>query len=77
MDCPFGVDITKMFSIYNGYVMSKNGERFLQNYDKTAEEERLDKCQQCGACMAQCPQHIQIPDQLAAIGSVIDDLRRA
>lgn len=77
MDCPFGVDIPKMFSLYNGYVMSKNGERFLQNYDKTAEEERLDKCQQCGACMDQCPQHIQIPDQLAVIGSVIDDLRRA
>lgn len=76
MDCPFGVDIPKMFKLYNGYALTKRARGFLEDYNETPESERVHNCQKCGACMAQCPQHIQIPDQLAMIGELVEKLSK-
>ena len=67
MDCPFGVDIPKMFSIYNRYAVQKDEEDYWEEYSAQPESERADQCQACGACMEQCPQHIRIPDKMAMI----------
>lgn len=71
MDCPFGVDIPKMFSIYNKYAVQKDEEDYWEEYRAQPESEWADKCQACGACMEQCPQHIQIPDKMSMIRNLI------
>lgn len=71
MDCPFGVDIPKMFSLYNHYVLDRDGEDYLEAYEAQPESQRADQCQACGACMEKCPQHIRIPDQMVTIRETV------
>ena len=74
MDCPFGVDIPKMFSLYNHYVLDRDGEDYLEAYEAQPESERADQCQACGACMEKCPQHIRIPDQMVTIRETVEKI---
>ena len=74
MDCPFGVDIPKMFSLYNHYVLDRDGEDYLEAYEAQPESERADQCQACGACMKKCPQHIRIPDQMVTIRETVEKI---
>ena len=74
MDCPFGVDIPKMFSLYNHYVLDRDGEDYLEAYEAQPESERADQCQACGACMEKCPQHIHIPDQMVTIRETVEKI---
>ncbi|WP_207721550.1 aldo/keto reductase [Neobittarella massiliensis] len=68
MDCPFGVDIPRIFAIYNDYKKHQNQFICKTSYLKdTPPEHRADQCKRCGKCMDHCPQHIRIPDQLAEI----------
>jgi len=66
MPCPFGVDIPRNFSvlnnahIYNDFKGGKNSYKMLK-------ESSADFCKKCGACMKQCPQHINIPDMLEKV----------
>lgn len=68
MDCSFGVDIPGVFGVYNDYKKTENKALAKRDYfvflDK---EEQGGNCQKCGACMTNCPQHINIPDQLEKI----------
>ena len=65
MPCPFGLEIPMIFGTYN------NVELFKERYDdytkRIPEDKRADKCTGCGACMAACPQNIQIPDRMAEV----------
>lgn len=70
MDCPFGVDIPKMFTLYNKYAMDKNLEAFKKAYNETDEAQRADKCEACGNCMKLCPQTIKIPDKMKMISEL-------
>lgn len=72
MDCSFGVDIPKMFSLYNHYVLDRDGEDYLEAYKAQPESQRADQCQACGACMEKCPQHIRIPDQMVTIRETVE-----
>lgn len=74
MDCPFGVDIPKMFALYNHFVLDKDEEDYLEAYRAQPEETLADKCRACGACLSKCPQHIQIPEKMAAIRETVDKL---
>lgn len=74
MDCPFGVDIPKMFSLYNSYALDRDEEDYLEAYRAVPESERADKCQACGACMEKCPQKIQIPDKMTVIRELVEKL---
>lgn len=74
MDCPFGVDIPKMFSLYNHYVLDRDGEDYLEACEAQPESERADQCQACGACMEKCPQHIRIPDQMVTIRETVEKI---
>ncbi len=71
MPCPQGVDIPRIFSLYNkGRVyglwdFAKAGYAELQEANK--EDKRpADACTTCGACAPKCPQHIDIPTELKA-----------
>lgn len=71
MDCSFGVDIPKVFEIYNNYKRTENKQLTIKNYELLKEENRADKCQKCKVCMTKCPQGIQIPDELEKINKEI------
>ena len=65
MPCPNGVNIPGIFSAWNNHSLYNtdpkedwNMQNILRN-DETAE-----KCIQCGACEAACPQHLSIIESL-------------
>lgn len=63
--CPNNVNIPTIFSFYNEAVMFNAigyGQYAYQNW--IPEDQRADKCLECGECEAQCPQHIQIIEWL-------------
>ncbi len=67
MDCPAGVDIPKMFSLYNQYAAVNDIDGYKAAYEKTAESERADRCVACGKCAQHCPQLITIPERMQYI----------
>lgn len=73
-ECPVGVDIPRVFSIYNHYLYNKNPIGFKNNYNSLAPEQRASSCIECGNCAALCPQSIAIPERLGEISSVEQDL---
>jgi predicted aldo/keto reductase-like oxidoreductase len=67
MPCPNGVEIPQIFQIYNDAMMYNNirmGRFRYQMTDILKEEQRGDKCIECGQCLEACPQSIEIPDWL-------------
>lgn len=66
MPCPFGVDIPGNFKLWNDDAMYGNHEKALRNYEHM-NKQQATYCQACGACEKQCPQHIQIREDLQKI----------
>ena len=67
MPCPNGVEIARIFQMYNEAVMydDPNTGRFrYRGPNGLKGEERADQCTECGECLEACPQEIQIPDWL-------------
>ncbi|MDR2893711.1 MAG: aldo/keto reductase [Deltaproteobacteria bacterium] len=67
MDCPSGVDIPRVFTVYNLYCVKKSRRLFHIYYDYLAESERAHNCVGCGACLERCPQGIDIPGRMCEI----------
>lgn len=68
MECPFGVNIPKVFSIYNDYKKTENKIITHRSYfEFLSEKNRADRCQKCNSCVTKCPQHINIPEELEKI----------
>lgn len=68
MPCPAGVDIPAMMHVWNEYRLHGDQAKNLkENYEKIPESARAAHCVSCGACLNKCPQHIAIPDMMAAI----------
>jgi predicted aldo/keto reductase-like oxidoreductase len=74
MECPSGVDIPKMFKLYNQYAVDKDKEAYKAAYDQTEELERPESCVACGLCTQHCPQAIKIPEKLAMIKDLTKEL---
>ena len=49
-------------------------EDYLERYRAQPAGELADQCQACGACMEQCPQHIQIPDKMVMIRELVEKI---
>ena len=65
--CPNKVEIPRVFQIYNDAVMydDMKGGQFMYNGPfGIPQDQRADKCLECGECLAKCPQKIEIPDWL-------------
>ena len=67
MPCSNGVEIPHIFQMYNDSIMYNDvqmGQFRYQMTDILKEEQRADKCIDCGECVEACPQQIPIPDWL-------------
>jgi predicted aldo/keto reductase-like oxidoreductase len=65
--CPNNVEIPRVFQIYNDAVMYDDfrSGRFMYNGPfGIAQDQRADRCAECGECLEKCPQKIEIPEWL-------------
>jgi len=67
MPCPNGVEISRIFELYNDAVMYN--DTFMTRYFYRGpaglkEEQRADQCKECGDCLETCPQKLPIPELL-------------
>jgi len=66
LPCPSGVNIPRVFEIYNDLIMfgDERGAQMAYN-NFMNEDERANLCIECGECLEKCPQGIEIPEWLA------------
>lgn len=65
MPCPNGVQIPRIFKLYNESVMYSRQTRAMSAYQSEfKDDQRADSCIECGQCEALCPQEIEIIQQL-------------
>jgi len=68
LPCPSKVAIPYILGIYNEAMMFDNKARLREEYKAFINDEnKADKCTNCGACLPKCPQHIDIPSELKKI----------
>lgn len=83
MDCPEGVDIPKVFSAYNNYLIGiTNNRRFNDftfdiEYRVLGEDKQANNCAFCNQCISSCPQHIDIPDWMQTIDEFALERKKA
>jgi predicted aldo/keto reductase-like oxidoreductase len=65
--CPNGVNIPRVFEIYNDALMYGDQEQARSQYLFLEESERAELCVQCEECLEKCPQQIEIPEWLARV----------
>jgi len=77
MDCPTGVNIPRLFEVYNQYKLFPNEFRAGIGYGKLVRDGKgFDRCTGCGVCSPLCPQDIDIPKSLAALHEELEPLRQ-
>ena len=74
--CPVGIDIPKNFLIYNQYKVTERKDRFVIAYESIKEENRADKCINCGVCKNKCPQKLDIPNLLKEMAKLYEELKK-
>ena len=70
MPCPVGVNIPRIFSIFNNYGIHKDLNKFKEQIAKLEENELPSNCLKCGKCVKACPQGIKIFEQLEKINNI-------
>lgn len=73
--CPVGIDIPKNFLMYNQYKATNRKGRFTLAYESIKEENRADKCINCGICKTKCPQKLDIPELLKNVANLYKELK--
>jgi predicted aldo/keto reductase-like oxidoreductase len=74
LPCPGGVNIPRIFEIYNEVIMYNDYKTARASYNIwLKEEERADSCTQCGQCEELCPQEIGIIEGLAQIHQLLSE----
>ena len=61
MPCPSGVNIPRIFELYNDARKYDSLQIPKMLYGSLPEANRANQCVECGQCMEVCPQHIEIP----------------
>ncbi|MDR1397900.1 MAG: aldo/keto reductase [Desulfarculales bacterium] len=73
MDCPSGVNIPRVFAVYNHYRTIDNSFApaiFANNYRTLGPSEQAHNCTGCDRCLEYCPQSINIPEQMRTIAAL-------
>lgn len=90
MPCPYGIDIPSIFAHYNKCIndgnmitspedenYNKAKRAFLVGYDRKVPQMRqANHCIGCKQCMVDCPQSINIPNELRKIDRYVEKLKR-
>lgn len=77
MPCPFGVDIPGNFALWNDLAMYGNEENAKKAYEeKRSLKAAAEFCKKCGRCEEQCPQHINIRQDLAAAVHALGETKK-
>lgn len=71
MPCPIGVNIPRIFSLFNNYGIHKDFDKFKNQMSKLDEIELPKNCIKCGKCVKACPQGIKIFEQLEKIDNLL------
>jgi len=74
MPCPNGVEIPRVFQIFNDAVMYDDSERGKLRYRGPMglkPEQMADQCIECGECLETCPQSIPIPDWMKDVHALL------
>ena len=64
--CPNEISIPAIFAMYNRAQLDGDGVR-SQNEYRALGDKNQSGCIECGACVAACPQHINIPEELKKV----------
>ena len=71
LPCPSGVDIPRVFEVFNNGVMHDDIQGARSGYKFIPEEARADKCTQCQQCEELCPQQIPISEWMVRVEEVL------
>ncbi len=66
-DCPQGIAIPKIFSMYNGARISEDSFFFKESYFEMDDDKKPHNCIKCGICVQRCPQGIDVPSKLETV----------
>ena len=70
--CPEGVNIPRLFGVYNDGIMYEKMERARRVYNNfVPEEQRANHCVACMDCEEKCPQNIPISDWMPRIHEIL------
>lgn len=79
MPCPAGVQIPASFELYNSaHMFEEPHDRLRFRYEAmvggalSGKSGYASQCIECGQCMEHCPQHIEIPEQLAKVAELCE-----
>jgi uncharacterized protein len=76
MPCPAGVDIPGNFHIYNQDAMFHNEAAGRWSYGMLVNKNAdASVCVECGECIPKCPQHIDIPVELAKMREELEFIK--
>ena len=71
--CPMEINIPGIFGVMNNYLIYQNLERSKGDYNwRTNKGGKASACIQCGQCEEQCPQHINIIEQLVRAAETLE-----
>ena len=70
-ECPQGIHIPTIFSVYNELQRSKNSWHAGMMYGYIPEKSRANGCIACGVCTSHCPQKIDIPNELKKVAGAL------
>ncbi len=74
MDCPSGVDIPKVFGLYNLYKNTENTMTYQMNLQQLGEAKQAHNCIACELCLDKCPQKLEIAKLMELINDFNNDL---
>jgi len=66
-ECPENIEISTCFSLYNDAKRGGASWNLQGLYGAIPDGQRAGDCIACGACVARCPQHIDIPEKLKLV----------
>ena len=77
MECPQGVNISRIFEVYNQYKLFPNEFRAGIGYGKLVRDNMgFGQCNGCGNCSPLCPQKIDIPANLCIADTELEPLHQ-
>ncbi|MCL1853263.1 MAG: aldo/keto reductase [Peptococcaceae bacterium] len=71
MDCPSGVDIPRVFGLYNEWRMTGDKISYSIGLEQLGEGKHAGCCTDCGQCVELCPQGIPVPERLKEIERLV------